>query len=272
MSGNYSFVVLALGTANSVAEFVSRVQTVIGPLDHSVCAYIDDIIVFTLDQESHLEILKHMFDQLRKFKLKVRKEKCQFMLDEVKYLGYIVNAEGISISSDRIAAIRQTSRPTTSSEVRFLLGLLMLRWLIPNLAEACHGHAQVSGKDFCWSSEQETSWNDNVALLDQPLKNYHLDPTKELVLYTDASGHAIGAVLTQGEDLVYAVSGNLLRYQEAEVISHRALLTLKTVHKPLLWLIKKNEVDNARLTRVLCRLWDFDFKAENIQEEEECLG
>ena len=121
MSGKYSFVVLALGPVNSVAEFASRVHSVVGLWDHSVCAYIDDIIVFTPDQESHLKVLKHLFDQLRKFDLKIRKDKCQFMLAKVKYPGYIVNAEGISISSDRIAAIRQTSCPITSSGVRSFL-------------------------------------------------------------------------------------------------------------------------------------------------------
>jgi hypothetical protein len=163
-----------------------------------VCTIINDIIVFTRDQEFHLEVLKQFFDQLRKFKLKICKAKCQFMLDKVKSLDYIDNAEAISISTQKVAAIRQTSRPTTSSEVRYFLRLLqILRRFIPNLAEAFHGLTQGSGKYFSWISEQETSWNATVALIDQPLKNYHLYPTKELVLYTDASGHAIGAVLTQ---------------------------------------------------------------------------
>jgi hypothetical protein len=156
-----------------------------------VCAHIEDIIVFTPNQESPLEVLKQLFDQLRKFILKISQEKCQFMLDEVKYLGYTVNAEGIFISSDRICHSLDFS-PGHTSEVRSFLGLLqMLRRFIPNLSEACHGLTQVSSKDFSWSLEQETSWNATMVSLDQPLKNNYLDTNKELVLYKDASDHVL---------------------------------------------------------------------------------
>ena len=94
------------------------------------------------------------------------------------------------------------------------------------------------------------------------------------------------AVLTQGEDLVYAASRTVTSAETRYSIIEREVLivsyatkklrrfliersvTLKMDHKPRLRLIKKKELDNARLNRMLCQLWDVDFKkTEYIQGE-----
>ena len=140
-SGNYVFRVLCLGSTPSLAESYSRIRDLLEPLSHSVCVCVDD--------ESRVAVLKQLFKLLDSVHLKIRREKCQFQLEEVRYLGFIVKSHGISIDDSRFETIRATSRPIRSSEVRpFFCLLQLLHRFLPNVADACMGLNKISGDTF----------------------------------------------------------------------------------------------------------------------------
>jgi len=123
--------------------------------------------------------------------------------------------------------IQATSRPTSSCEVRSFLGLLqLLRLLLPNLADACVALNKISGDRFYWHAVQEESWRLICRPLESPKQNVHLDPYQPLTLSTDASGHAIGTVLTQGKDLACAGPRSLSSDQSRYSTIERGLLAV----------------------------------------------
>ena len=71
--------------------------------------YLDDIIVFSQDIQTHLQRLEMVFRKLREHGLKVEAKKCQFFRPKVTYLGHVVSADGVATdpakteSSDKLA-------------------------------------------------------------------------------------------------------------------------------------------------------------------------
>ena len=57
--------------------------------------FIDDILVYSKDQESHDAHLQVVLETLRKEQLYAKLSKCEFWLTEVSFLGHIVSKEGI---------------------------------------------------------------------------------------------------------------------------------------------------------------------------------
>ena len=68
-------------------------------------AYLDDIIIVSKDHESHLENLKLVFQRLREAGLKVKITKCEFLKAKIKFLGHMVDGEGIHTVDDKIRAV-----------------------------------------------------------------------------------------------------------------------------------------------------------------------
>ena len=73
-------------------------------------AYLDDILVSGTNEEEHLKT-DQMFDRLEKAGLRVRKDKCQFMVDSVTYLGHQINADGLHPEADKFPAVKDAPSP-----------------------------------------------------------------------------------------------------------------------------------------------------------------
>ena len=65
-----------------------------------------------------------IFNRCQKVGLKINAEKCRFGLNEIDYLGYMVTPEGIKPNPKKIKAIEAMKRPTTTTEVRRLIGMV----------------------------------------------------------------------------------------------------------------------------------------------------
>uniref|UniRef100_A0A182NQA0 Reverse transcriptase domain-containing protein n=1 Tax=Anopheles dirus TaxID=7168 RepID=A0A182NQA0_9DIPT len=79
-----------------------------------VAVYLDDIVVGGVDESTHLENVQAVFGRLQEYGFKIRKEKCSFKRPQIKYLGYILDCDGLRPDPDKIAAI--TSMPAPSNE------------------------------------------------------------------------------------------------------------------------------------------------------------
>ena len=76
-------------------------------------AYLDDVIIFSKDFESHLDNLEQVFDRLRGANLKLHPEKCKFMFREVKYLGYRISEKGTEPSKEKTEVARALRHQAT---------------------------------------------------------------------------------------------------------------------------------------------------------------
>ena len=92
-------------------------------LDQFVIIFIDDILVYSKNKKDHEIHMRLVLQRLREHKLYAKFDKCQFWLDEVAFLGHIVNRDGISIDPEKIRAMLEWPRPTTVTKVRSFLDL-----------------------------------------------------------------------------------------------------------------------------------------------------
>ena len=74
---------------------------------NSLLLYLDDVIVFSRDFQSHLERLQVVFDRLRAAKLKLKPGKCELLQPQVKHSGHVVSKHGISTDTDKVKAVQE---------------------------------------------------------------------------------------------------------------------------------------------------------------------
>ena len=163
-------------------------------------AYLDDIMVFSRSPEEHFEHLQRVFDRLKRHGLKMKLSKCQFLREETKYLGFVINKDRIKTDVDKVEVIRAMSAPKTVREIKGFIGAIgYYRKFIPAFSRLAGPLISLT-KKYVWFRWTEDCHHAFEALKDQltavPLLVYP-DLSKLMMLYTDASDRCIGAVLTQ---------------------------------------------------------------------------
>ncbi len=98
-------------------------------------AYLDDIIIASNDQESHLESLQSVLQKLGEAGLKAKLSKCEFLKAKMKFLGHVVDGEGIHTVDEKVMAVRNFPQPKSVENVRAFIDLAgYYRPFIKNLA------------------------------------------------------------------------------------------------------------------------------------------
>ncbi|KAG8503462.1 hypothetical protein CXB51_001438 [Gossypium anomalum] len=122
--GHYEFLVMPFGLTNSSAVFMNLMNQIFRPyLDKFVVIFIDDILIYSQDESEHAEHLRIVLQTLREKKLFAKFSKSEFWHREVRFLGYTISAEGISVDPCKISAVVNWKPPRNVSEVNSFLGL-----------------------------------------------------------------------------------------------------------------------------------------------------
>ncbi|KAG5871033.1 hypothetical protein JTB14_010584 [Gonioctena quinquepunctata] len=92
---------MPFGLHNSSATWQRLIDRVLGPeLEPHVFVYLDDVVVVTQTFEKHVSVLDEVFRRLREANLTVSLEKCHFCRPEMKYLGHVVDRNGLHVDTD----------------------------------------------------------------------------------------------------------------------------------------------------------------------------
>ncbi|KAL4030699.1 hypothetical protein IC575_008949 [Cucumis melo] len=122
--GHYEFRVMPFGLTNAPAVFMDLMNRIFHRyLDQFVIVFIDDILVYSVDRESHEEHLRIVLQTLREKQLYAKFNKCEFWLEQVVFFGHVVSAKGVSVDPYKVEAIVNWERPISATEVRSFLGL-----------------------------------------------------------------------------------------------------------------------------------------------------
>ncbi|GJW38799.1 putative reverse transcriptase domain-containing protein, partial [Tanacetum coccineum] len=122
---HFEFTVMPFGLTNAPAVFMDLMNRVCKPyLDKFIIVFIDDILIYSKMKEDHENHLRLMLDLLRKENLHAKFSKCEFWLQEVHFLGHVVNYDGIHVNPSKIEVVKNWKAPTTPYEVRSFLGLV----------------------------------------------------------------------------------------------------------------------------------------------------
>ena len=195
----YQFNRCPFGLSQAPAYFQRLVHEVLRGLPFTF-GYLDDILIYSLGVEAHLEHLRKVFLRLREAKLKLKASKCSFFKKHIQYLGHLVSGDGIEPLPEKLEAVENMPPPKTPKEVRQFLGLVgYYRKFVPKFADIARPLTNLTKQDvrFEWSEKcQKTFQLLKDMLLKEPVLKYP-DPSKPYTLFTDASKYAWACVLTQ---------------------------------------------------------------------------
>jgi hypothetical protein len=76
-------------------------------LDIFVIAYLDDILVYSENNQDHIKHVKQVLRALNQFNLQLKLEKCKFYKREVLFLRYVVGVDRVRISEDKIKVVKE---------------------------------------------------------------------------------------------------------------------------------------------------------------------
>lgn len=285
--GQFQFKTVPFGLCNAAQTQQRLVDAIFGPrYEPYIFCYLDDIIVCSPTFEHHIRLLSEVRDRLKEANLTINIKKCEFFKKTLKFLGYIVGSNSLRTDPNKVSAMLNFPRPTTTTEIKRFIGLCS--WyrrfiksfsaLVSPINDLLKGRKK--GQSIDWSPAAEESFIKIKELLVSAPILCQPDYSKEFFVECDASNTGLGGVLVQnidGEDRVIAyASRTLSRAERNYSVTERECLavifaiekfrpwidgikfTVRTDHYSLLWL---NNLQNptGRLARWAVRLRQFSF-------------
>ncbi|XP_055590370.1 uncharacterized protein K02A2.6-like [Uranotaenia lowii] len=291
--GLYRFNRLAPGVKSAPGAFQQLMNGMIADLE-GVESFLDDIIVFSKTFDDHHKFLIALFNRLEEYGFHLREEKCNILQHRIKYLGHIVDADGLHPDPAKVEAIAKMPPPSDVTTLRSFLGAVnYYAKFVREMHQLRRPLDALLKKDvkFHWSRECQQSFDRFKAILQSDLLLTHFDPSLETIVAADASKSGIGAVimrrfpdgslkaiahaaksLTQAEVGYSQVEKEGLALVFAVTKFHRMLLgrkfTLQTDHQPLLRIFGSKKgipLHTAnRLQRWALTLLCYDFNIEYV--------
>jgi transposase InsO family protein len=286
--GLFEFVVMPFGLKNATATFQRAMDRMLeGILYFFVMVYVDDLLIYSGCLDDHLEHLQIFFNRLRRANLKLKGRKCKFGIDQVTYLGFTVKDGEIRPNREKVLAIEQFPTPKNPSDIKRFTGMTQFyRRFIKDYAKIAGPLTALTKKDAIWNwneTHDRLLWCLKHALMQEPTLRLP-DLKRPFLLYTDASGFALGAILAQKDEkgdeyVVYYASRSLnsaeTRYAtiEKECLAvawavglfrpylYGQKFTVITDHKPLVALPQIKDT-SERLMKWSLKLAAYDYHIE----------
>jgi hypothetical protein len=205
--GLYEWLVMPFGLTNVPSTFMRLMNEVLWEFIRKfVVVYLDDILIFSKTKAEHLKHLAILMRKLQQEKLLINMKKCSFMQKELIYLGFVILGNELKMDPSKVEVIKNWPSSRNVFEVRSFHGLASFyRKFIRNfsgISTAMMDTVKKRHKTFHWTTEAEKSFN----LLKQKITEQPVlvlpDFKKTFQVKCDASGYAIGGVLSQDDKLV----------------------------------------------------------------------
>lgn len=230
---------LQFGVSSGPSVFQCVMDQILTGLSNVKC-FIDDVVIKGSNlQECHENLVK-VLERLRIYQVKVNEEKCQFFCEEIKFVGHLINKEGLQPLPDKVEAITKAPTPTSVTQLQAYLGLLNYYGkFIPRLSEKLVPLHKLLQKDtpFSWSQECHDAFEKSKTCLVNSNLLVLYDGKKPLFVTTDASEYGVGAVLSHkidGEPVCFA-SASLNKaqknYSQVEKEALAIIFAVKKFHK-----------------------------------------
>src|SRR5438128_12490298 len=153
---------MSFGLTNALAFFMYLMNSVFMiELDVCVVIFIDDILVYSKNEEEHAKHLQIVLERLREHQLYAKFSKCQFWLKEVYFLGHILLVKGVAVDPSKVQEVLDWKSPTSVTEIRSFLGLAgYYRRFIQDFSKIAKPMTKLLQKDtkFNWTSDCEAAF------------------------------------------------------------------------------------------------------------------
>src|ERR1043165_4288703 len=174
-------------------------------LDKFVVVYLDDILIYSKNEEEHAEHLRLVLMKLREHRLFAKFSKCEFWLPEVTYLGHMISDKGIAVNPERVQAVLDWTPPESVKQVRsFLVLASYVRCFVENFSKVAKPLTELLKKDkkFQWTPKCEESFQELKRRLTSTPVLAPPDTRRDFDIYCDASRQGLGCILMQNRHVV----------------------------------------------------------------------
>ena len=233
----------------------------VGLTGKSTIPFLDDCIIFSRTAEEHIERLREVFQRFKDANLGINALKCQFFQKHVPFLGHFVDRDGIQANPAKTSAKRQYPVTKSVTEVKSFLGLCSY---YRNCSTSSSAERKKT-KEFHWHPEARKAFEQlKDCLTSSPILAF---PTMKepfiLILYTDASQFAIGAVLAHVQNgierVICCASKSLNKAQRRCSTTTRELLAIVNYTRHLRHYLLGRQFKIIRDHRTLQWLHKFKF-------------
>src|SRR5277367_1235758 len=287
--GLFEYNVMPFGLCNAPGMFQHYMNDTFREfLDKFLIIYLNDLLIYSDTLAEHKKHVRMILERLQEAGLCLKPSKCQFHVQEVAFLGFVVGPKGVWMDPTKVEAITSWPASWSVHDVRVFLGLAnFYRRFIKNFSKMATPLTALLKKNRRFRSTQEaqSSFDElKVAFTTAPILR-HFNPSLPTVVEADASDYAQGGVISQrdpetGE--LHPIAFWSRKFNPAELnyeIYDKEMLAIvekmehyrhyfeglgqQTIlfsdHKNLLW-FTETKIYNRRQARWAEKLSRFDFK------------
>ena len=298
--GRYLFLRSPMGLSSTVDEYCRRGDIAIAGLSN-VEEVMDDVIVFDDNFDQCVDRVRALLLRCKEHGITLNPDKFKFAEKEVKFVGFTINAQGVSTDPDKLKAIAEFPIPSCLTDLRSFMGLINqlgdFRTEVSTTADPLRELLKTKN-EFRWTETHTTAFQATKKALVTAPTLAHYDPSKPTALHTDASrrkglGYALlqkhadkwrliqcgSRFLTETESRYAMVELELLAATWAMkkcrihllgldhfelVVDHKALVTILDKHR-------LDDVDNTRLQRHKEKTALFSFTTRWTKGKDHCI-
>ncbi|WVZ52947.1 hypothetical protein U9M48_003945 [Paspalum notatum var. saurae] len=176
--GLYEYTVMSFVLTNAPAYFMQLMNSMfMDYLDKFVVVFIDDILIYSKTEAKHEEHLRLVLQRLREHKLYANFNKCEFWIDEVRFLGHVVSKGGIAVDPSKVSTVTN--------------------WKVPEIPKEPMTFLLEKDAEFRWTDAQQAAFDElKKRLTIAPVLTLR-DQQKKFIVYCDASRDGLGCILMQ---------------------------------------------------------------------------
>ena len=227
--GKYEYLRLPMGLCNAPDIFQEKMSELMAGLEFAR-AYIDDLLVVTQGGfDTHMDHLEQVLTKIAEAGLKINAAKSFFCCDELEYLGYLINKEGVRPTLKKVEAIRQIAPPKTRKQLRRFIGMVnYYRDMWPKRAHLLAPLSSMTSKTvkWNWTKEHQTAFDEMKRMIAKETLLTYPDFNKPFEIHTDASKLQLGACISQDGKPIAFYSRKLNPAQTRYTTTERELLSI----------------------------------------------
>ncbi|XP_055614966.1 uncharacterized protein K02A2.6-like [Toxorhynchites rutilus septentrionalis] len=193
--GLYRYNKLPPGVKAAPGAFQQLVDTMLAGLS-CTSGYLDDVLVGGVDEADHWRNLQAVLRRIQEFGFTIKAEKCSFAQHQIKYLGHLIDGQGLRPDPAKVEAICNMPAPKDVTGVRSFLGAINYYGkFVPSMRTLRYPLDELlkTDKKFVWSAECDKAFSTFKQILTSDLLLTHYNPQREIVIAADASSVGVGA-------------------------------------------------------------------------------
>ena len=221
--GSFEYNVIPFGLSNAPSAFQFFMNDIFSDLlGVTVLIYLDDILIFSDNQDDHAQHVKEVLQRLRDHNLTINPTKCSFDLSEVDFFGLIVSKDGIKMDPTKVEAIINWPTPTSVRDIQVFIGFAnFYRRFIKNFSSIIEPLLYLTRKTtiFNWNDSSQQAFDTLKSSFSSASILRYYDFSKQAIVEPDASDFAIGSVLSQFDNngVLHPIAFHSRRFSPPEI-------------------------------------------------------